>query len=269
MRSRWKTRRVTSVTLFNLIMHDVELDENPRPLKRQRPNPSSSSSSSSSPPSQPPHLGHLTPLPPPNLLLALPPLLIHPPTHKAHINSISLSQHALRRCLALPESQLDRDVECRAWTALAEIGLRCLAMGMLPGLKKLEEDIEMEVEKALTKAVSIFSLIESILTVLFDLQLLIAQKVCFLFTINTLFANPSLFLASIFTFILPLLDNPLLTALAPPAQLKICASYPPAPYHYLPRPHLRPSTCHLQLPPRACRQLPVFYLLHLISNFTT
>jgi hypothetical protein len=71
----------------------------------------------------------------------------------AHLKSLFLVQRALRRCIALPESQLDRDVECRAWTALAEIGVRCLAMGMVPALKGYEEDIEIEVEKALTKAV--------------------------------------------------------------------------------------------------------------------
>jgi hypothetical protein len=142
-------------------MRDVELDENPRPLKRQRPNPSSSSSSPlSSVPSTPSQLSseaNLTPLPPPHLLLALPPLLIHPPTHKNHIKSLFLAQRALRRCLELPESQLDRDVECRAWTALAEIGLRCLAIGKVHGLGILEDTIETEVEKALTKAVSSFS----------------------------------------------------------------------------------------------------------------
>lgn len=151
--------RHTSVTFTVIIMHDVELDENPRPLKRHRLNPSSSSpfSSQHSMPSQLPSTANLTPLPLPHLLLALPPLLIHPPTHKAHLKSLFLSQRALRRCLALPESQLDRNVECRAWTALAEIGVQCLGMGMIPELKAFEDAIETEVEKAVTKAVGIFS----------------------------------------------------------------------------------------------------------------
>jgi hypothetical protein len=95
---------------------------------------------------------HLVPLPPPHLLLALPSLLIHPPTHKYHLQSLLLSQRALRRCLALPESELDRDIECRAWTALAEIGIGCLALGT--GQESIQGEIEAEVEKALTKAVS-------------------------------------------------------------------------------------------------------------------
>ncbi|RDB22401.1 hypothetical protein Hypma_010501 [Hypsizygus marmoreus] len=102
-------------------------DANPRPMKRQR--------SSSS----------LAPLPSSKLLLSLPSLLIHPPSHRLHLQSVALSQHALRRCLALPD--LDHDVECRAWTALAELGLGCLEDGM--------KNVEGEVEKALTKALLI------------------------------------------------------------------------------------------------------------------
>jgi hypothetical protein len=161
-----KTRRVTGVAVTAIllpVMHDIELGDNPRPLKRQRPNSSSLSSSPSSTSSQPSPPTQLTPIPPSHLLLALPSLLIHPPTHRVHLKSLFLAQRALRQCLALPESQLDRDVECRAWTALAEIGLRCLAMGMVPALESYEENIEIEVEKALTKAVGRYPYLPQIL----------------------------------------------------------------------------------------------------------
>jgi hypothetical protein len=141
-----------------IIMHDVELDDNPRPLKRQRQNtslsPSSSFSSAHSTAVENVRDSDLAPIPAPYLLLALPRLLIHPPTHKYHLKSLFIAQRALRRCLALPESQLDRDVECRAWTALAEIGVQCLAMGKIVQLNAPQDAIETEVEKALTKAVS-------------------------------------------------------------------------------------------------------------------
>lgn len=156
-------------------MHDIELEENPRPLKRQRPNSLLSSPSASSTDST-----NLIPIPPPHLLLALPSLLIHPPTHKSHVKSLFLSRHALQRCLALPESQLDCDVECRAWTALAEIGVQCLISGTASELSNIENAIETEVEKALTKAVSVSSQSpwNFVLIVVYLLQLLIAQKVC-------------------------------------------------------------------------------------------
>lgn len=101
-------------------------DANFRPLKRQRPDI------------------ELAPIPPDKLLLALPYLLLHPPTHRQHLQGVALAQHALRRCLALPG--IDRAIECRAWTALAELGLGCLQSG--------QHGVEGEIEKALTKAVS-------------------------------------------------------------------------------------------------------------------
>lgn len=54
---------------------------------------------------------------------------------------------ALRRCLSLPN--LDTLVECRAWTELAEVGLRI-------GLD--EPGVESEVSKAISKAVSLICL---------------------------------------------------------------------------------------------------------------
>ncbi|TFK32119.1 hypothetical protein BDQ12DRAFT_617655 [Crucibulum laeve] len=113
-----------------IVEHDV--DDNPRPLKRQRRAYS------------PPKLPLLEPISPENLLLALPKLLAHPPAHHQHARALSLSRFALQRCLNSPS--LESDMECRAWTALAEVGFR---IGLeVPG-------IENEVEKALTKALLI------------------------------------------------------------------------------------------------------------------
>ncbi|KAF8956457.1 hypothetical protein BDZ97DRAFT_1925469 [Flammula alnicola] len=78
------------------------------------------------------------------LLLSLPHFLVHPPTHRNHTRSLFLTLFALRKCLSLPN--LDATVECRAWTGLAEIGLRI-------GLD--EPGIESEVGRAITKALMI------------------------------------------------------------------------------------------------------------------
>ena len=105
-------------------MNDV--DEDMRPLKRQR-------------------LEHPTtrPLPADVLLLSLPQLLQHPPTHKHHTRSLFLSLFALRKYLSFPG--LDSITECRASTELAEIGFR-IGFG--------EPGISNEVEKSITKSVS-------------------------------------------------------------------------------------------------------------------
>ncbi|KAG6872964.1 hypothetical protein C0995_004718 [Termitomyces sp. Mi166 len=125
-------------------------DLNPRPTKRLR------HSSSPCPPA--PHLekssphvpSHCSPplrrIPPDILLLSLPALILHPPTHRMHLQSLALARHALRRCLALPS--LEPAKECRAWTGIAELGLMWLdsgASGLAMG----------EVEQALTKALTI------------------------------------------------------------------------------------------------------------------
>ncbi|KXN87809.1 hypothetical protein AN958_08125 [Leucoagaricus sp. SymC.cos] len=96
--------------------------DNPRPPKRQKlDNPPSSSSPSAPPPppkdqiSKPPQLTLA------NLLLGLPSLLLHPPTHTNHERSV---------------------VECRAATSVAELGLR---------IGVAESGIEGEVQKAITK----------------------------------------------------------------------------------------------------------------------
>src|SRR5437879_5012295 len=96
------------------------VDEDLRPFKRQKieqPRP--------------------CPLPADVLLLSLPQLLQHPPTHRHHTRSLFLSLFALRKCLSLPG--LDSIKECRASTELAEIGFR-IGLG--------EPGIENEVEKS-------------------------------------------------------------------------------------------------------------------------
>jgi hypothetical protein len=90
-------------------------DDNPRPFKRAR-------SSNALTPTPESTQKELRPLPTPLLALTLPSLLLHPPNHRHHVLSIVLSLEAVRKCLALAES-LEPDIECRAWTTLAELGL--------------------------------------------------------------------------------------------------------------------------------------------------
>jgi len=111
---------LTTVAVMN------NVDEDIRPLKRQK-------------------LEHQTTptLPADVLLLSLPQLLQHPPTHKHHTRSLFLSLFALRKYLSFPG--LDSITECRASTELAEIGFR-IGLG--------EPGIANEVEKSITKSVS-------------------------------------------------------------------------------------------------------------------
>jgi hypothetical protein len=71
----------------------------------------------------------LTDLPPPILFLSLPTLFLHPPTHRLHPQSLYLSLRSLRRCLLL--NALSPDIECRAWTALAEVGMTIVDGGFV------------------------------------------------------------------------------------------------------------------------------------------
>ncbi|KAI6023416.1 hypothetical protein EDC04DRAFT_2934346, partial [Pisolithus marmoratus] len=133
---------------------------NPRPQKRLRtdPNfvdtagsrclllPSLSSLADPAPPTSP----GLKPLPPQVLLLALPALLLHPPTHEKYALSLFLSLKAVRLCLQLPA--LAPDVECYAWTALAEVGMRVIKSGFCKtGAHEWTIGLEEEVEKAIGK----------------------------------------------------------------------------------------------------------------------
>lgn len=62
------------------------------------------------------------------LLVSLPGLLAHPPNHKYYVPSLMLSLAALRKCLTL--SALSPEIECRAWTGLAEIGMKVISGGL-------------------------------------------------------------------------------------------------------------------------------------------
>lgn len=128
------------------------MDVDARPLKRMKLTTASESSSlsnalvpttSTPAPAVPAQVPPALPLP--LLLLSLPALLLQPPTYQPNFfKSLSLSRLAFQRCLAM--QSLDSDVECRAWTGLAELGFRY-------GLDGAER-IEYEAEKAVTKAVS-------------------------------------------------------------------------------------------------------------------
>lgn len=128
------------------------MDDNPRPQKRLRtdhlPDLAESSkpyclvhvplSSTATTPSS------LRPLPPQVLLLALPALLAHPPTHEKYGLSLFLSLNALRQCLQI--EALAPDIECHAWTAFAEVGLRAIESGFSTSgehdwANKLEEEV--------------------------------------------------------------------------------------------------------------------------------
>ena len=129
-------------------VHNYLMDGNPRPHKRQRihsspsPMPASDdyySDLTSLPPSSNPALARqplsrtpsseegLRPIPTAILLVSLPALLAHPPNHKYYVHSLVLSLRALRKCLTLPA--LPPDIECRAWTGLAELGMRVISGG--------------------------------------------------------------------------------------------------------------------------------------------
>lgn len=100
------------------------------------------------------HSSDLTIIPPLHLLLALPKIFIHPPTHKYHPFSLHLSLQALRRVSQLAEkSALEPEAEVRAWCGLAEVGMRVLS-----GAGEFASEwlgVDREVEKALSKGLLI------------------------------------------------------------------------------------------------------------------
>lgn len=113
-------------------------DDNPRPHKRIRSSIDD-------------HRAHL---PAPHLLLSLPALLIHPPSHPHHPHSLHLSLVALRKCLTL--KALTPDLECRAWSALAEVGFRVVGGGFSTSADHMwANGVDTEVEKAIGKGVRI------------------------------------------------------------------------------------------------------------------
>ncbi|KAH7914523.1 hypothetical protein BJ138DRAFT_1143607 [Hygrophoropsis aurantiaca] len=155
------------------------MDDNPRPPKRFRvehdteenlqPVASSSSlipSSSSQVP--------LAPIPPQVLLVSLPGILVHPPNHRYHALSLCVSQHSLRQCLNL--KALNPDVECRAWTALAEIGMKVIEGGFSENDEHpWAKGVELEVEKAIGKGLLISQKHPSLRAFRHHLNLLNAQ----------------------------------------------------------------------------------------------
>lgn len=112
-------------------------DINPRPIKRLRVSKGSNG----------PQLAY-EPIPQPQLLLALPSLLHHPPTHKYHKRALELSRLSLKSCLENITmcSSLDKPAECRAWTELAELSFKI-------GLD--QAGVETDVETGITKALLI------------------------------------------------------------------------------------------------------------------
>jgi hypothetical protein len=107
-------------------------EDNPRPAKRQKIQPEPSFE-----PQKPPQLTLA------DLLLSLPSLLLHPPTHTNHERALALSHYALKKASTM--TSLDKVVECRAATGLAELGLQI-------GLSS--SGIKDEIQKAITKGVS-------------------------------------------------------------------------------------------------------------------
>lgn len=87
---------------------------------------------------------NLKPLPPHILLLSLPNLLLLPPNHYFHAESLRLSLTALQKCIAL--ESLAPDIECRAWIGLAEVGMKVIAGGLSqpsgpPWAKGVEKEV--------------------------------------------------------------------------------------------------------------------------------
>jgi hypothetical protein len=89
------------------------------------------------------------------LLLSLPGLLMHPPTHHLHLPSLYLSYHSHKRCIAL--GMLSPDLECRAWTGLAEIGMNVIDGGLIQNIEhSWTTDIESEVCFAVLTCLCLF-----------------------------------------------------------------------------------------------------------------
>ena len=78
----------------------------------------------------------------PHLLLTLPALLALPPTHPHHTLALRLSLLATRRCLQLRNcaaAGMTPDLECRAWTAFVELGMKVVGAGLSGGDAEGEE----------------------------------------------------------------------------------------------------------------------------------
>ena len=167
-----------------------ELDVDVRPSKRPRlsstptsmsglppPPPSCSSPLTPPPPSPEKPVLSFRPLPLPLLLLSLPAILILPPNHPLHDESLRLSVVALRKCLHI--KALSPETECRAWATLAQVGLQVVGSRLSASsrerhawarnveaevrtteLPKLRYDpIHFQIDRAITKCVRLFFLL--------------------------------------------------------------------------------------------------------------
>ncbi|KZT02078.1 uncharacterized protein LAESUDRAFT_662657 [Laetiporus sulphureus 93-53] len=142
-------------------------NNNGRPEKRKRLEPSSSHSESES-------VASFAPLPPAVLLVSLPALLAQPPNHRFYLQSLTLSLSALRICLSMPA--LSPEIECRAWTGLAEIGMKVIGGGLSQNEEHMwAHGIEAEVEKAVSKGSIIAQKHPSLRAYMHHLALLQAQ----------------------------------------------------------------------------------------------
>ncbi|KAJ8085250.1 hypothetical protein PM082_004044 [Marasmius tenuissimus] len=104
--------------------------------------------------SQPSPSSPLAPLPPAVLLISLPGMLLHPPNHPMHAHSLCVSLLAVRRCLRTPG--LSPEIECRAWTAIAELGMNVLEGGFSHDEEHIwAHGVENEVEEATSKGLLI------------------------------------------------------------------------------------------------------------------
>ncbi|KAF9651557.1 hypothetical protein BDM02DRAFT_3090718 [Thelephora ganbajun] len=94
----------------------------------------------------------LRPLPLPLLLLSLPAILILPPSHLLHDESLRLSVVALRKCVLM--RALSPEIECRAWTTLAQVGLQVIDSRLSASSHERHawaRNMEAEVDRAITK----------------------------------------------------------------------------------------------------------------------
>ncbi|KAL0069513.1 hypothetical protein AAF712_003548 [Marasmius tenuissimus] len=128
---------------------DVVMEEN-MPVS----SPLTELSSSPAKLSQPSSSSPLAALPPAVLLISLPGMLLHPPNHPMHAHSLCISLLAVRRCLRTPG--LSPEIECRAWTAIAELGMNVLEGGFSHDEEHIwAHGVESEVEEATSKGLLI------------------------------------------------------------------------------------------------------------------
>ncbi|KII93109.1 hypothetical protein PLICRDRAFT_170892 [Plicaturopsis crispa FD-325 SS-3] len=115
-------------TSLNAATKRPHVDDRPRPSKRPRLD--------------------LQPLPPAHLLLSLPRILSsNPELASPHVLFLSLT--ALRHALTLPDP-LSPELTCRAWTALAEVGMVVVERGISdPWTNGLENEVEKAINKGL------------------------------------------------------------------------------------------------------------------------